>query len=67
MTDYFSQCIKLTNSDCTLFENRTTSKSKDWRNENGVSAVKNQLTCNAWYFFEILHEMSVVLRFEFFF
>ena len=50
MTDYFSQCVKFINSDCTLFPSSLTSNFKDWRNENGVSPVKNQQTCNAWYF-----------------
>ena len=50
LTDYFSQCVKLPNSECILFPNSATSISKDWSKENGVSPVKNQLRCNAWYF-----------------
>ena len=50
LTDYFSHCVKFTNSDCTLFPSSLTSNFKDWRKENGVSPVKNQQTCNAWYF-----------------
>ncbi len=52
LTDYFSQCIRMTNSECTLFPSRTTSINKDWRNENGfnyISPVKSQSACNSWY------------------
>ena len=50
MTDFFSHCVQFTNSDCSLFPSSLTSNFKDWSKENGVSPVKNQQTCNAWYF-----------------
>ena len=50
LTDYFSQCVRLPNTDCILFPNSTTRNFKDWRTLNGVSQVKDQQTCNAWYF-----------------
>lgn len=51
LTDYYYQCINPENADCLRFESQTVSSYRDWRDSNGVSPVKNQDTCQAWYIY----------------